>query len=386
MADQRITYLFNRYFRKQSTLQEREAFLAIVEEPANKVEVQQVMEESWAGFIPQNNLFSEADRDMMLSTILPAPKEVKMRFWPRIAVAASIILITSLGTLFYIEQHPVHKQEQQVKTKNDVAPGHHGATLTLANGKKIRLTDAANGELAEEAGVKIRKTQNGQLVYEIQEIAANNASTNTLSTENGENYQVKLPDGSLVWLNSASSLTYKASLNENGKRMVKLTGEGYFEIARDKRHPFIVHTATQEVEVLGTHFNINSYKDEPAVATTLLEGSVKVTSGSRQQIIRPGYQVLNTSHSLKIEKANTENITDWKDGDFNLDGVDFRIAMRKIARWYNVDVIYDPALPENMEAGGWISRTNNLSAVLKAIEQSGQVHFKVEGRNVYVFK
>lgn len=305
--------------------------------------------------------------------------------WPRIAVAASIILVIGAGVFFYTNR-PATETVQTDTYANDVAPGKQGATLTLANGKKIRLTDAVNGELAKEAGVVITKSVNGQLVYEIKDAERESNNINVLSTAQGETYQVRLPDGSLVWLNAASSLTYSAALNERGQRRVRLDGEGYFEIAKDKAHPFIVQTDKQEVEVLGTHFNINAYKDEGGVKTTLLEGSVKISSGQNKQILKPGYQAINSGNAIKVSEVDTENITDWKNGDFYLDRIDFKSAMRKIERWYNVEVVYDASVPDNMETGGWISRNKSLSQVLSFIESSGLVHFKIEGRKVYVSK
>ena len=307
------------------------------------------------------------------------------RLWPRIAIAAAVATIVFGAGLFVYKQN----QKDVIQTAvyaQDVAPGKQGATLTLANGKKIRLSDAVNGELANESGVVITKSQNGELIYEVKGSSDKFSKINTLTTANGETYQLRLPDGSLVWLNSASSLTYSASLMKEGKRSVKLTGEGYFEIAKDKAHPFVVEAAGQQVEVLGTHFNVNAYSDEPAVATTLLEGSVKVASGSDEKIIVPGEQARNRGGQLSVTKVDTENIVDWKEGDFNLQNVDFRTAMRKIARWYDVEVVYDKSVPQAIEAGGWISRNSKLSSILKLIENSGLVKFKIEGKKVYVYR
>jgi ferric-dicitrate binding protein FerR (iron transport regulator) len=167
---------------------------------------------------------------------------------------------------------------------------------------------------------------------------------------------------------------------------VALTGEGYFEVAKDRSHPFIVEAAGQQVEVLGTHFNVNSYADEPVVATTLLEGSVKVSAAASARTIVPGEQARSSGGGISVARVNTGQVVDWKDGDFNLEGVDFRAAMRKLGRWYNVEFVYDRSVPGDIEAGGWISRSSPLSAVLKSIENSGQVRFKIEGRKVLVFK
>jgi len=316
------------------------------------------------------------------------------RLWPRIvAVAAALALIISGVWLFNSEYVGSKQVQDEPAYASDIAPGSVGATLTLANGQTIKLSDAANGELAKEAGVTITKSVDGQIVYEVASSSRNNSAVNTLSTAKGETYQIRLPDGTVVWLNAASSLTYSTQLLSAGKRTVKLTGEGYFDVAKDAAHPFVVQTRRQEVEVLGTQFNINSYADERAIATTLLEGSVRVLSPPNARnssktlaVLKPGQQSLHTAKGLQVMPVDTERILDWKKDEFNLEDIDFRTAMRKIARWYNVEVIYDPDLPADIEVGGWISRKNNISAVLKLIEQTKQVHFKIEGRRIYVEK
>lgn len=314
--------------------------------------------------------------------VLSAPPRFKL--WPRLAgIAAAIAIIVSAVYLI------TYNKTVDVRTTtyiNDIAPGKAGATLTLADGKKIRLTDVQNGELANEAGISISKTADGQVVYEIKGKRKKASQVNTLSTGKGETYILTLPDKSKVWLNAASSLSYSASLYDGGLRRVKLQGEAYFEIAKDSAHPFIVQTAKQKIEVLGTHFNVNSYQDEPGIATTLLEGSVKIIDGTSEQIIKPGEQAINRAGAISVNKVDPGTVTDWKNGDFNLDKVNFKVAMRKIARWYDVEVIYDTSITDDMEAGGWVSRESNLSSILKLIESSGLVRFKVDGRKVYVYK
>lgn len=317
----------------------------------------------------------------------------QVRLWPRVAVAAAIALVLFAAGLFYFGGwKPAASNKYQLAA--DVNPGTTGATLVLNNGKRIRLNAANNGELAREAGVIITKRADGQILYETK--AAGNQksiSRNTLHTNKGETFMVVLPDRSKVWLNSGSSLTYNTVIRDTNTRAVYLEGEAYFEIAKlngknGKRLPFLVITPKQEVEVLGTHFNINAYSDEPVISTALLEGSVKVSngSGSKAVTLRPGELAINNGKNLEVTKTDLESIMDWQHGDFNLDKVDFKVSMRKIARWYNVEVIYDPSVPNGIETGGWISRKNKLSAVLKAIALSKQVKFRIQGRKVYVFK
>lgn len=308
------------------------------------------------------------------------------KLWPRIGVAAAVATIILSAAIWFLKNPTNENLIQHSGYASDITPGKKGATLTLANGKKIRLTDAANGQLAKESGVTITKTTSGHLVYEINEKKTESDKVNILTTDNGETYQVRLPDGSSVWLNAASSLKYPASFATLKDRRVELSGEGYFEISKDSAHPFIVKTADQEVEVLGTHFNINSYENEPAIATTLIEGSVKIASHKNNRILKPGEQALNNGNSIKTEKVDVEKVIDWKDEEFNLDKVKFKVAMRKIARWYDVEIVYNETVSDDLETGGWISRNEKLSAVLKAIESAGLVHFRIEGRKIYVSK
>lgn len=380
----RLQELFAKYIALQTSDLEEVELRDYVNNPAFAENVKQLIGSLHP--TPSESGLSQADQDEILCHILdfePQKQVTPKRLWPRIAVAASIALTIGVGSLLYFNNQ--NKQQVQQVAQNDVNPGKQGATLTLANGTKIRLSDAVNGELANEAGVIISKTADGELIYEIKGNAGEN-KMNTIATSYGETYRVKLPDGSAVWLNSGSSLTYAANLIQNGKRTVELEGEGYFEIAKDKSHPFIVQTAGQQVEVLGTHFNINSYTDETVTATTLLEGSVKVITRKSTRTITPGEQLTNNDGQISIAKVNTDNITDWKNGDFNLENIDFRVAMRKIARWYDMEVIYDSSTPQHIESWGLISRDKKLSVVLKSIENSGQVKFRIEGKKLYVYK
>ncbi|MGY3211444.1 transmembrane sensor [Mucilaginibacter sp. HD30] len=309
-----------------------------------------------------------------------------IKLWPRIAVAALALLFIGAGLFYFRSLTNNQVSIQHNVVQNDIEPGKQGATLTLADGKKIRLSDVLNGKLVEQAGVTIRKAADGELVYEITGSGTETHQLNTISTANAETYRVKLPDGSLVWLNAASSLTYSPALTEAGARRVKLSGEAYFEVAKDKSHPFIVQAAGQEVQVLGTHFNVNAYINEPALVTTLLEGSVKVTTGSLKKLLKPGEQAVNADGVVNVSEANIDKAMDWKNDEFYVNHIDFKTAMRKIARWYDVEVIYNSSVPDDMEIGGWVSRNEKLSAVLHSIESAGIVHFKVNGRKIYVSK
>ncbi|KQC02048.1 FecR family protein [Pedobacter sp. Hv1] len=310
-------------------------------------------------------------------------KIVKKKLWPRMVAAASIVLVAGVGFYFYKSNSQV---EQQPVYVNDVNPGKNGATLTLANGQKILISEANTGNIASQSGIKISKTADGQIIYEISGANSGTLEYNTLSTTRGEQTKVRLPDGSLVFLNAASSLKYPASFASLKERKVELSGEGYFEISKDKAHPFIVKTAKQEIEVLGTQFNVNAYADEPVIKTTLLEGSIKLNTGSQKEILKPNEQAILRDNRLNIKEVETEEIVAWKNNEFLFRDDDFRTNMRKIARWYNVEIIYEVDAPDNFKLGGFLSRTKNLSAILKLMEKTDKVHFKISGKKVYVSK
>lgn len=345
-----------------------------------------------------------------LSTDAVKPTErpnLKIVYLRKVAAwAAAIFIIGSVG-LFFLNKSKVQQVASQHLKKNDVLPGGNKAFLTLADGRKISLTDAENGELAKQEGLVIKKTADGQLVYTVaaSDKAIENGTPlfNTIETPNGGKYQINLPDGTKVWLNAASSLRYPTKFTGT-TRMVELKGEGYFEVAKVMkkgwtgsgktagRVPFIVKTAHQEVEVLGTHFNINGYKDEADIKTTLLEGSVRVslkgdwsnpTKTSDSKLLSPGQQSQLSEKNINVKAVDVESVMAWKAGDFIFDGDDLKSIMRKIARWYDVEVIYKGEF-ENLKFGGLMSRSKNISSVLGIMESTGRIHFTVEGKRVTV--
>ncbi len=384
MNKERIIYLCDSYLNDNASAEELRELEEVFRNPSLEQEVKTVLSEVYLRFPMDSyaNLDKKIADEIFNRIDIPVIQKASVRLWPRVIAAAVAIMIIG-ASIFYYNARDTTKDQLSFSHSNDVAPGKVGATLTLANGKKIRLSDAVSGEIARESGITISKTADGQVTYEIKSDTTEPNKINTLSTAKGETYILTLPDQSKVYLNAASSLTYTVGLMERGVRKVRLSGEAYFEIAKDKAHPFVVESRGQEVEVLGTHFNVNAYSDEPAILTTLIEGSVKVTSGQNQQVLKPGLQTINNGNTIEVAKANLETITDWKDGDFNLDGLELKAAMRKIGRWYDVEVIYN-AVPDNIMSGGWISRDTKLSTILEGIERSKQVHFKLEGRKLYV--
>jgi transmembrane sensor len=319
-----------------------------------------------------------------------------------ISVAATLI-ICGLCFFYYpqkIESYQVIKSVKkdssiiskiEVAPEDDIVPGGNKAVLTLANGKKINLTDVNIGTLAEQSNVQIAKIADGQLVYNVlldqKVIDDQKNQNNTIETPRGGRYQMRLPDGTNVWLNSASRLTFPSSFSSLSKRKVELSGEAYFEVAKDKSRPFVVKTILQEVEVLGTHFNISSYEDESYVKTTLIEGSVKIVAkNGSDKILKPGQQSVLTADNITVENISQgQQALAWKNDQFVFESNDIQYVMRMISRWYNVEVEYVGTIPEN-RFGGAISKFENISEVLKSLESTGRVKFKIEGRRILVYK
>lgn len=296
-------------------------------------------------------------------------------------IAASILLVLTLSVFVTnkLKKEPVKLHAQS----HDLAPGGNKAVLTLANGSKIDLNNIKNGALTTQPGTHIIK-QSGQIDYKAttKSLRPSQVSYNTLTTPNGGQYQLTLADGTKVWLNAASSLKYPTVFT-GSERVVELTGEAYFEVAHNSKQPFKVKTANQIIQDIGTEFNVSSYADED-VATTLVEGSVKIYNAQKQTLIRPGQQYLiNANGAAEIKTdVDIDEVTAWKNGIFQFDNADIKTIMRQISRWYNVDVEYQGQVPSSTYHGR-ISRNSNASAVLKIL-QLGGINFTIEGRKIIV--
>ena len=306
------------------------------------------------------------------------------------AVAASIIILFGIGTYFFLgHRQPIPSGAVSGKgTKNDVPPGGNKAMLTLANGNTILLDSAADGVLAQQGNAKVLKTNNGQLAYHTTSEKPTEVLYNTLATPRGGQYQLMLPDGSKVWLNAASSIRYPTAFS-GAYRQVDITGEAYFEIAEDANRPFTVRVgspagAKGEVKVLGTHFNVNAYDDEPSTRTTLLEGAVRVTKDAATAVLKPGQQAeLEQAGVIKLVPGpDIEQTMAWKNGLFVFNGADIHTIMRQITRWYNVDVAIEGDIREKFHVE--MSRNTNVSNVFRILETTGGVHFKIDGKKILV--
>lgn len=310
------------------------------------------------------------------------PSAVKTgKLWPYIAAAASVVLVAGMGLYFYSQQSAAPLKAPQ-QYSNDVPAGSNKAYLTLADGKKILLTNATNGMLAEEGGVKITKTADGQLVYTIADEGKQSVGKyNRIETPVGGQYELQLPDGTRVWLNAASSLKYPASFSSLKQRSVELTGEAYFEVAKDKTKPFLVKSKGQEVEVLGTHFDVNAYPDEQSIRTTLIEGSVKLNG---QLTLKPGQQSVLNDGKFNVKEVNANDAADWKNGEFVFNNESLTSILKKAARWYGVEIVYTNELARIPTFTGSVSRSENISSVLNMLEETSNVRFSIAGKQIRV--
>ena len=326
----------------------------------------------------------------------------RKRSWLWIAAAALFMIVISgivYVKVYHQKQPTLTKKEIVPQNKADVPPGGNKAVLTLSNGSQIILDSAANGLLAKQGNAELRMRSAGELAYISTGSATSEVMYNTMSTPPGGQYKLILPDGSVVWLNAASSIRFPTAFTGK-ERKVTITGEAYFEVAPlfieegKKKVPFIVQvnsssaTPSQnegmEIQVLGTHFNVNAYEEEDAIKTTLLEGAVKIVKGNNSNMLLPGQQaLLQKSGKIKIDKAaDTEEAVAWKEGYFQFNSSDLTSVLRQAARWYNLEVEFAGNIPKDRFTGK-ISRTVNLSRLLKWMQWS-DVHFKLEGRKITV--
>lgn len=296
-------------------------------------------------------------------------------------VAAAAVLIISLAGSWYYFTHTGLREPAQtgVAAGQDLAPGGNRAVLTLSNGTQIVLDSVSTGMLARQGNTVIHKVEDGLVSY-TGEGPRDGQDFNTITAPAGGKYSVVLPDGSRVWLNAESSITFPTAFSQE-ERSVKISGEVYFEIAKDARRPFNVQVgALQKVRVLGTHFNINAYRDESNITTTLLEGSVEVlaSGNARPVMLKPGEQAaLSGSGKINVRgDINTEEIVAWKNGMFQFEKADIETVMRQVARWYNVDVIYEGSLLSKTFSGK-IDRRVNASEALDILSFTG-LNFRIE--------
>ncbi len=396
MSQSRLSYLFKVYFNKTATPNERDELMELLMHDENDEQLKMLLTNTWQAFNSQQQLFNDKQGDDMFVNILNKEKElknvspaiiVKRSFsWVKFA-AAAMFIITAGSVYFWLNNIKISPQTVQAKIISTkvtpvIAAGTNKAVLTLADGSNIVLDSMGQGILAKQGNAKVIKLNTTTLAYNATDENNQEVLYNTLATPNGGKYQLILPDGSKVWLNAASSIHFP-TIFTGKERRVTVTGEAYFEVAKNAAMPFKITVKDMEVEVLGTHFNVMAYDDENSMNTTLLEGSVKISKGVIKKMLVPGQQsVINSTGEINIVDADMEEVMAWKNGWFQFNAADIKTVMRQISRWYAVEVVYEGKIPDGHYSGA-VSRDNDIFQVLK-IMQSGGVRFKIEGRKVIV--
>ena len=384
--------LFRKYLDNQCSPEEMKELLQHFNAGENEIALRTLIAEELEVIDKHDGSQWKRETEGVYATIKKQIDAEKTRIVPfsrkRWLQVAAAILIAGGFVLYNMISKSNSPQPVIVKNiplQQDIAPGGDKAILTLADGSKIVLDSAANGNLTKQGNVKVIKLD-GQLTYNTTG-STTEVLYNTITTPRGGQYQLILADGSKVWLNAASSLRYPATFSGK-ERKVELTGEGYFEVVKNAVTPFKVNVADKgEVEVLGTHFNINSYVDEAAINTTLLEGSVRVTGlkTNDSRLITPGQQAqLTANGQINIRKqVDIDEVMAWKNGKFIFQEADIKSVMRQIERWYDVEVSFR-GNGTNEQFVGTIPRIVNISQILKMLEKTGAVKFEIEGKKVIV--
>lgn len=386
--------MFQQYFSKAETPAERDELMQFINEPGSEIPVQKLMEEVFKSNQFEEDPFPVGARERMLGTVLAGfvSDDLNEKIIPltkrlnKFIYIAAAVLVLALS--FGIYQYQLQKSNETLaagKLHHDVNPGGNKAILTLANGAKIELNDAQNGKLVQQGNTVVVKLANGSLAYVPGKQANGTSLMNTMATPRGGQYRLQLPDGSVVMLNAESSISYPTAFTGKS-RNVSMTGEAYFEVAKNKRMPFIVSYGNQKVEVLGTHFDIQAYKEQPG-KTTLLEGSVKISNGSQKQLLVPGQQAVYNTGAKKfdVKTVDTEDIVAWKNGLFLFDNTELDQVVIELARWYNIHVEYKGPKPQ-LNFTGLVKKNIPLSKALKILETTGGIKFTIAANKVVIEK
>lgn len=375
--------LMSQFISGEISPEGKATLLAMLDNPKYSEELSAVIRENYDSVeIPSNSpeatekFIKELREKMNVSSKTKESSVLGVFNWRKIAVAASILLVMGLGTFFLFQNNNKPIQIVTAKKIIDKEPGKTGAILTLSNGSKIVLDSVGNGLLTNQNNTAVSK-KNGGLVY----TASSDAQTvyNTMTTPRARQYNLELSDGTKVWLNASSSITFPTYFAANERKVI-LTGEAYFEVTKDKKRPFRVSVNDMQVNVLGTHFNVNAYTDEDTVNTTLLEGSVLLTDKGTKVLLKPGQQAQTGKSGATVvnNNVNLEEVMGWKNGVFYFENASLQVVLRQLSRWYDVDVVFEKGVPSRTFEGE-IQRDLQLSQVLKILEKN-KVHFKIDGK------
>lgn len=388
MNPSRLEHLFERYFDKTASPQERDELATLLQDEENREEIMQLFNKAWESYQGDGEILAVSTSDEMLKQILTtalsqsregkeAPKIRRIFKWWRVAAAA--ILVFVVGGYFLLNNNRPGTNHPTIAIVEDINPGTYKAKLKLADGTEIILDSAALGELAKQGNTSV-VNKDGQLVY-----SGNGGDVlyNTVSTAKGETYTMTLADGSMIWLNSASSIYFPVTF-PGKERRIEVTGEVYVKVAKNAEKPFIASANGMEVLALGTEFNINAYLDEEHINTTLVEGSVKVSKGSSFTLLQSGQQTqLSSDGKLTAARSvNMDEVTGWKEGWFHFESADLKTILRQFSRWYDVEVVYEGPVT-NRRFFGIVKRNSTLKSVLEML-QDNNIRFTIEGKKLIV--
>jgi ferric-dicitrate binding protein FerR (iron transport regulator) len=382
MNQEQFQKLYQGYLDQSLSESEIERFFGATKEPQFEQYLSQLIDES-AIVAP---LIEDEERKRQVWEYLHRSRKGKVVLLPRqretrrVWMVAAAFFLLVLGTWWIFQAPKPSLSTPQLTQVKYALPGRDAAILTLSDGSQVVLDSTKGTIINNNNGVQIINTA-GLLSY-VGEGVSGEIVYNTISTARGNRYQLLLGDGTKIWLNSATSLKYPVAFNGKERR-VELTGEGFFEVAKDKTKPFSVVTSSQEIRVLGTHFNVSSYKDEETVQTTLIEGSVSVKDKRTAVVLKPGSQAMSDGSGLHVNTdVDTDKVISWKQGWFDFDGMDFKMILRQVSRWYDVDVVYKGNIPDE-KFGGRIKRDVPLSQVLQLLQNRG-VKFQLQGNVITV--
>ncbi|WP_127131238.1 FecR family protein [Pseudoflavitalea rhizosphaerae] len=389
---ERLIYLYERWLAKTASESERQEFMALLEKHDPDV-LAPSMKEAWQKTKEEHGLFTAEQKLNLANTVLakstvPADTSTPVRSIHRhprrwLRYAAAVALLLGAAFVYYLVVDKQAAQEPQTLSGNNpsnIQPGGDRAVLTLADGTEIILDSANNGTLANQGNARVVKLANGQIAYDLTG-KSRSEMLNTMRTPKGGLYQLTLPDGSRVWLNAASSITFPVAFIGK-ERKVKITGEAYFEVARDQSKPFLVDIDGESlVEVLGTSFNINAYKDEEGIRSTLVSGSIKVSTENRKEetaILKPGQTFVDGS----IASIEISRVLAWKNGILDFNGRSFQSIMKDVERWYDIEVHFTGSIP-GFKLKGEMDRGVQLNNLMEFLQQYG-LQTKLEGRKLII--
>lgn len=380
--------LWERFIRNECTTSEIEQLLEQFNDAANESELRELisaaLQDEVTRIEPALPDLEQKETEIYAALLPNIREQRKPYLWPRIAAAASVILIISAGGYFLWHKKP--QKSQIAQNQHDVAPGTDKAIIKMANGKQINVTDAKNGLLARQGATTITKTADGKLVYQNSGGNAGTMLYDTIVVPRGGQHQVKFADGSIAYLNADSKLRIPENFEGSGRTVELISGEADFHVVHHAERPFTVIANGQITKDIGTEFNINAYPDEPAIKTTLLEGSIRINKNKQFVILKPGQQsVVSAANSIiKVQEADTDEAFAWKNGQFIFNSAPLENIMRQVSRWYDVNVIYESESLKAKRFSAISTRFTNASQVLHDLELTGDVKFDIEGKTIKV--